>query len=197
MSIGHNLRSLRELKPWTIEDLAVASDVSVRTIIRIENGHGEPQLGTLAKLAAALNTDASTLLHGLEPPELDSLVETFACSVCGAQMEQRGFVDFEHGDVEYEMFACGASRGWKDRPCPKDPSFPQFEDYRLETVDHGDGTFLCIPHGLTSAARSVELRYGTGPTRVAAEAWVRRSYTEAKEGSAAAELAFPWDSMLA
>lgn len=189
---GRNLQALRKARAWTIEDLASASGVAARTISRTENGHTIPKQDTLARLAAALNTDADRLLTGLASDDVDALVATFACSFCGAHLAQRVSVPHEHGDEEFDEFECGATQGWKLRPCPKDPSFPRLDDYALEFVEHDDGSFTCFARGNTPSARAVDLRHGHGPSREAAERWVKRAFIEARDGHSAAEAAYPF-----
>lgn len=195
-TIGRNLHALRTAKPWTRADLATAADVSERTISRIEGGHVQPKVETLAKLAAALNTDADRLRSGLDSEAVDSLVESFACPVCGAPLVLRTFVDHEYGDEEYEQFECGSSRGWKDRPCPKDPAFPTLADYELDFVEHEDGSWSCFARGLSENARRVDLRHGHGPTKAAAAKWIERAHVEARDGHDIAERSFPFHDML-
>jgi len=55
---------MRERRAWTQEDLAAASGLSERQVHRIEAGESAPKTATLAKLAAAFNTDASRFLTG-------------------------------------------------------------------------------------------------------------------------------------
>ena len=194
--IGRNLNALRTARPWTRADLATAAGVSERTISRIEAGHVKPKADTLAKLAAALNTDADCLRNGIDSEAVDALVESFACPTCGAPLVLRTFVDHEFGDEEYEQFECGSTRGWKERPCPKDPRFPVLADYELDFVEHDDGSWSCFARALTEAARRVELRHGHGPTQSAAAQWIERAYVEARDGHDAAEKTFPFQEML-
>jgi transcriptional regulator with XRE-family HTH domain len=50
------IRAARALIGWTREDLAKASGVTVRTLVRIENSQTVPRLATLQALTAALET---------------------------------------------------------------------------------------------------------------------------------------------
>lgn len=67
----------------------------------------------------------------------------------------RTFIDNEYCDEEYEQFDCGSTRGWRDRPCLKAPSFPLLEDYELQFFDNEDGSVSCLARGLTERARQV------------------------------------------
>lgn len=44
------LRALREKKGWTVKDLAMATNISVRSINRYENGQISPTLSTLTRI---------------------------------------------------------------------------------------------------------------------------------------------------
>jgi DNA-binding XRE family transcriptional regulator len=49
--------------PMTVRELSKASGVAVSTISKIENGHCEPNLITIGKLAKALNIKVQDLLE--------------------------------------------------------------------------------------------------------------------------------------
>jgi len=108
---------------------------------------------------------------------------------------ERVSVPHRYGDEEYDTFECGSTRGWRDRPCPRDPCFPQLTDYDLTFFDE-NGAWTCMAFGRTEQARAVELASGSGPTRDKAAKWVKRSYVAARDGYAAAEQQFPFSEMM-
>ncbi len=183
---GDRIRALRSTKAWSQEELALAADVGVRTVQRVESGE-TPSPETLKALAAALDVDVAALKTGLTQVELAELRDAYTCPHCGAALSERSFVEHEHGNTEFEVFDCGHTRGWADRPCPADPRFPTFDDYDLHFVQDSNGESFCFAVGRTPYARQVGLQDGRGQTREEAEAWVRYSYIAAKEGFAAAE----------
>ncbi len=61
MTIGNKIRELRTNKGMTQEDLAAKTDLSVRTIQRIENGEVDPRLYTLNLIAKALEVELEAL----------------------------------------------------------------------------------------------------------------------------------------
>jgi transcriptional regulator with XRE-family HTH domain len=185
--IGDRVRTERELRGWTQQDLEVKSGVAFRTIQRVERGQVVPQLGTLTALAACFDVDVSRLVTGLRLEDLADLADECSCRTCGARLVERTFVDHDYGDCEYETFACGATRGWELRPCPQSREFPAFEDYELETFDDGEGTFACFARGLTEHARAVRLDHGHGSTPEEARRQVRWSYIAAQKGSDVAD----------
>lgn len=58
-----NLVKLREKKNWTQEKLAAESEVSYNTLIKIERGGiKDPRIGTVIRLAEALDVSLDTLV---------------------------------------------------------------------------------------------------------------------------------------
>lgn len=68
MKTGQLIKELRLKKGITQEDLAAKTDISVRTIQRIENGDVDPRAYTLQSIAAALEVDFAVLANS--EPEL-------------------------------------------------------------------------------------------------------------------------------
>lgn len=66
MKTGQLIKELRLKKGITQEELAAKTDISVRTIQRIENGEVDARAYTLQTIAAALNVDFE-FLAGTEP----------------------------------------------------------------------------------------------------------------------------------
>lgn len=63
---GSTLVRLRAERSWTQDDLSVRSKVTVKHISSLENGHREPCLGIMIKLAAAFGMKASQLIEGID-----------------------------------------------------------------------------------------------------------------------------------
>ena len=61
MKTGQLIRELRQKKGLTQEDLAAKTDISIRTIQRIESGEVDPRAYTLQSIAAALEVDFTAL----------------------------------------------------------------------------------------------------------------------------------------
>jgi transcriptional regulator with XRE-family HTH domain len=186
-TIGTRVRTERELRGWTQEQLEEKTGVPVRTIQRVEADDRSPALATLSRLAGTFGTDVSRLLTGLDLDALTDLADACSCPVCGAPLVERVFVDHVYGDCEFETFECGSTRGWRYRLCPKDPAFPAFSDYELRIDDDGSGNYLCSARGQTNAARSVELPHGYAATEAEARRQVEWQYVAAKEGRASAD----------
>jgi len=62
MSIGTNIKNIRELKNFSQEYMASEIDVSQSTYARIENGTIIPKIDRLQRIAEVLEIDLSTLL---------------------------------------------------------------------------------------------------------------------------------------
>ena len=62
MDIGQEIRRLREEKEWTQTQLAYHADTAPSSISLIESGRREPNVGTLRKLAQALDVELVELL---------------------------------------------------------------------------------------------------------------------------------------
>lgn len=65
VKVGRRIRYARTSKHIYQADLAVAADLSRVQLSRIENGRSDPSIGTLARIAHALNTSISDLLKDI------------------------------------------------------------------------------------------------------------------------------------
>lgn len=63
-ALGRRLRTARQARSWTLDDLAEASGVSRRMIVTIEAGRGNATLNTLLRLAAAVEIPLAELVSG-------------------------------------------------------------------------------------------------------------------------------------
>ena len=68
--IGKNIRSLREERGLTQEELAQALFVTRQTVSNYETGRSRPDIEMLVRIAQVLETDANQVLYGL-PAEQD------------------------------------------------------------------------------------------------------------------------------
>ena len=75
--IGNNVKTLREQRGWSQEQLAVAVDRTWQSISHIETGKSLPPLKTLAALASALGVPITYLLeeHGNMEPGRANLLQ--------------------------------------------------------------------------------------------------------------------------
>jgi len=76
MIIGDRLRTIRDLKKLSQGDIEKRTGLLRCYISRVENGHTGPSVGTLEKLARALECPLYQLFYdGEEPPELPNLLK--------------------------------------------------------------------------------------------------------------------------
>lgn len=189
-TMGSRVRMLRQQQGLSQEKLGVRSGLDRRTVQRVEAD--EPVSNeTVTALAGAFGVAISRLRFGFSAESLGEFEDSFLCPHCNSTLVSRAFVPYEDGEVEVEEFSCGYSRGWRERPCPKDPSFPTFEHYELTYVEESPGTWFCYAVGKTEAARAVDLSSGVGQTAEQAERLVRRSYMQVRDGYEAAEAKYP------
>lgn len=88
-SVGKNLIYQRKLKGYSQGELAAKTEVTVRTIQRIEKGEVNPHLQTVKLLAAALNIEVDELLH-LENPKEEAIQKKWLLLLHGTPL--LGFV---------------------------------------------------------------------------------------------------------
>ena len=117
----------------------------------------------------------------------------YRCPYCASSLSSRidAPIDLEQSDWDTrESFVCGyrTFAGLTERPCPKDPRFPSFEDYELlfrEKSEEPHWKWQCHAMGRTKMARRLDLSPGYGRTREEAESHVRENYERYRKGAAA------------
>jgi transcriptional regulator with XRE-family HTH domain len=72
---GNHIRSLRQSRDLTQQELAERSNLSVDAIRRIERGAFSPSLETVRKLSGGLEISLRTLFQGLEHERRDHVAE--------------------------------------------------------------------------------------------------------------------------
>ncbi len=68
LTVGRNVKALRQQRRMTIDALAAAAGVSRGTVIQIEAARGNPSISTLCNLAAALRVGVTSLVDGDATP---------------------------------------------------------------------------------------------------------------------------------
>lgn len=71
MSVGKNIKNIRQSKSISREDLSKALNLSIHAIAKYEQGQREPNIDTLNKIAAALDVSVNDLLGTSENFESD------------------------------------------------------------------------------------------------------------------------------
>lgn len=86
ISVGRQVRKLRQAKNLTVTDLSNASSVSLAMISKIENGQTSASLNTLERIATALSASISSLFVQYEEHRDVSFVPAGS----GLEIERRG-----------------------------------------------------------------------------------------------------------
>lgn len=63
-TVGREIKRLRKLREWTLEQLASASSVSAGLLSQVERGQGNPSFNTLVQVAHALGIPVARLVAG-------------------------------------------------------------------------------------------------------------------------------------
>ncbi len=64
MNISENLKKIRAKKGYSLEKVARLSELSLNTVVKIENGANKnPTIDTLSKIATALEVDVDDLIQ--------------------------------------------------------------------------------------------------------------------------------------
>lgn len=64
--LGMRIRYLRKQKGWSIEDLALESDVNKNYLSDVERGTRNPTVSIVEKISNALGVSLSTLFKGIQ-----------------------------------------------------------------------------------------------------------------------------------
>jgi hypothetical protein len=191
---GVNRQQVLEFSPALADKIALdtrdlsAQDTAVRLLRETR-----PDLYALHPRAELERRATGTALRELQDEiertrdELEAVRDALAeyrCPTCSAPLASRLHApadpEEKHWDVR-ETFACGYQHfgGFLERPCPKDPRFPRFEDYELqcrESPAEPRWKWQCYAIGKTEMARRLLLPLGYGCTRDEAEKSVRDAY---------------------
>lgn len=76
MSVGQNIKMLRESVGLTQRGLARKLNISQAAVSQFENSKNPPKLDTLLKIAEALNVDVNILLDSSDSPVLKAMKES-------------------------------------------------------------------------------------------------------------------------
>lgn len=82
--IGKNIKSIRQTKGMTQNDLANALYVTRQTVSNYENGRSQPDLDMLLKIAEILETDVNAVIYGPPIPQSKKTAYKWAAASSGA-----------------------------------------------------------------------------------------------------------------
>ncbi|MFC7322151.1 helix-turn-helix domain-containing protein [Halobacillus campisalis] len=101
MSVGDNIKKYRQLKEFTIEDLAMKSRIGVQTLESYESNSREPELDTLLKISTVLDIPASELVEHQTDHTIDEELQNLIgeVGVKRAKLLLRKSLDFSEEEV--------------------------------------------------------------------------------------------------
>jgi hypothetical protein len=164
-----------------------AQDVSLKLLCELRpdlyEKHPRYQLERLANGEAIAELQQN--IEDMEQ-ELNAVHEELAeyrCPYCGAPESSRNEAPLDEEERDWgtvQSFGCGHQiiEGFLQRPCPKDPQFPKFDDYELvfELEGGPSSEWWCHASPKNKMARMVHLSGAPGKTKEQAAARVRDQY---------------------
>jgi transcriptional regulator with XRE-family HTH domain len=140
VSVGVNVRRLRQRAGWSLGDLARAAGVSKSTVSTIEGGDGNPGLETLVALSVALGVPFGALMSPSEEP-VDVLTQEDAPALESADGAFRGRLMYNaHRTSETEVYTFELEAGSTHDADPHPPG-------AMETVICNSGRLAVGPTG--------------------------------------------------
>lgn len=101
-TLAANLRAMRRMRGWRLDDLASRSGVSRGMLQQIETGRTNPSVATLARISATLGTSIG---HLVEPPEeLGQVVRAADAEVYHAGRRGEGRLLINDGQAPFVEF---------------------------------------------------------------------------------------------
>jgi hypothetical protein len=191
---GVNRKQVLAFSPPLADKIAIktsgasAQDISIRLLRELRPDlYAQHDRSYLERLASG--EAVRELQEGIErmQEELTAAQEEIAqyrCPYCRAPELSRNEAPLDGEERDWgslQDFECGyrAIQGFVERPCPKDPRFPKFDDYELifeERADDARAPWYCYAEPKTGMARRVHIMGAPGKTREQAAARVRESY---------------------
>ena len=99
-SLAQAVRRFRAARSWTLDDLAVRSAVSRRLIVQIEQSEANPSIGTLLRLADALEVTLTDLVGGQETTTVGIRAPSDATELWRGPAGGRALLEVSRGPLE-------------------------------------------------------------------------------------------------
>jgi transcriptional regulator with XRE-family HTH domain len=116
-NLATNLRSLREARGWSQQQLADNSGVPRPTVAHLESGEGNPTLSVLVRVATALGVSLEHLVRSVSDALVVHVGESLTTRACGQALSRRLYSEASGTEVE-RIEIPGRSQ------CPLGPSSP-------------------------------------------------------------------------
>jgi transcriptional regulator with XRE-family HTH domain len=99
-SLAEAVRRFRAARAWTLDDLAARSGVSRRLVVQIEQGEANPSIGTLLRLAGALEVTLTDLVSDQETTTLGVRAPSEATELWQGPAGGRALLEVSRGPLE-------------------------------------------------------------------------------------------------
>jgi transcriptional regulator with XRE-family HTH domain len=99
-SLAEAVRRFRAARSWTLDDLAARSGVSRRLVVQIEQGEANPSIGTLLRLAGALEVTLTDLVSDQETTTLGVCAPSEATELWQGPAGGRALLEVSRGPLE-------------------------------------------------------------------------------------------------
>jgi transcriptional regulator with XRE-family HTH domain len=99
-SLAEAVRRFRTARSWTLDDLAARSGVSRRLVVQIEQGEANPSVGTLLRLAEALDVTLTDLISDQETATLGVRAPSEATELWQGPAGGRALLEVSRGPLE-------------------------------------------------------------------------------------------------
>jgi transcriptional regulator with XRE-family HTH domain len=102
MKVQEKIRSMRESKNWSQEEMATKLNMSVNGYSKIERGETNPHISKLEQIAKELNVDLLELMSGGKNVYLINDNSSQACNVIGSSSEIAFEIQKLKSDLEHK-----------------------------------------------------------------------------------------------
>lgn len=99
-SLAEAVRRCRAARSWTLDDLAARSGVSRRLVVQIEQGEANPSIGTLLRLAGALEVTLTDLVSNQETTTVGVRAPAEATELWQGPAGGRALLEVSRGPLE-------------------------------------------------------------------------------------------------
>jgi transcriptional regulator with XRE-family HTH domain len=99
-SLAEAVRRLRSARSWTLDELAARSGVSRRLVVQIEQGEANPSIGTLLRLAGALEVTLTDLVSDEKTTNVGVRTPSEATELWQGPAGGRALLEVSRGPLE-------------------------------------------------------------------------------------------------
>jgi transcriptional regulator with XRE-family HTH domain len=150
-AVAQHVRSLRQARSWSLEELAHRSGVSKGMIVQIEGGRTNPSIGTLCRLAESFGVSVGRLIEADREPRVRVIPAGGAPALWQGELGSEGRLLVGVNDAAFVEF-------WTLLVAPGE---------RLDSDDHAPGTreiVHVLAGSLVVTADGTDHQIGAGQT---------------------------------